>query len=143
MKGLHAMKQFAILSVLCLSGCANVSVPPTVAEEIERSIANATPPPSPAIPVKPTVATKANTLLARAAAKQMLKDPESARFSLEIQHAEAVCGFVNSKNSYGGYVGESPYIYVNATRDVFILQHGGSDDQRIALLKKLNYYCPS
>lgn len=86
--------------------------------------------------------TSANVLLARKAAKQMLKDPESARFSLEIQHAEAVCGFVNSKNSYGGYVGISPYIYVNATRVVLILQHSGTHDERIAQLKALRRYCP-
>ena len=140
------MKRFAILSVLFLSsGCVTEPVPSVALGESDLapvSVPLATPPTPVAIASKSTVATKANILLARAAAKHMLKDPESARFSLEIQHAEAVCGFVNSKNSYGGYVGESPYIYVNATRDVFILQHGGSDDQRIALLKKLNYYCP-
>ena len=137
------MKRATILSVLFLSsGCANVSAPPTVAEEIDRSIANATPPPSQPVSVKPTVPTKANVILARTAAKQILKDPNSSQFSQEIQYPEAICGFVNSKNSYGGYVGNSPYIYVNGTREVFLLQHSGTDRERINNLKAMRRYCP-
>ncbi len=145
------MKRLAIISVLFLTaGCVSTPAPSVALDEGPALPTNApllpvTPPASPLVSVsaKPTVATKANVLLARAAAKHMLKDPESARFSLEIQYPEAVCGFVNSKNSYGGYVGESPYIYVNATRDVYILQHSGDTDRRLALLTKLNHYCPN
>lgn len=47
-----------------------------------------------------------------------LKDPESARFSdvygIAGENAEpgkhAVCGRVNAKNSYGGYVGYRPFL---------------------------------
>lgn len=49
------------------------------------------------------------------AIKNRLKDPESARF----QHSPyvsngngAYCGFVNSKNSYGGYVGDTPFMAI-------------------------------
>jgi hypothetical protein len=141
------MKRLALLSILLLSsGCANVPAPAPFVAEIPKSDATPTPPASPSqtpIRVKPTIPTRANVLLARTAVKQNLKDPESARFVGEIQQAEAICGFVNSKNSYGGYVGDSPYIYVNATRNVYILQHSGTLDQRIAQLKALDRYCPT
>lgn len=48
-----------------------------------------------------------------------LKDPDSAKFSgiygvtsesWKISHA--VCGYVNAKNSYGGYVGKRPFAVV-------------------------------
>jgi hypothetical protein len=44
-----------------------------------------------------------------------LKDPDSARFGATFRAAESggqtlVCGYVNAKNSYGGYVGEKPFI---------------------------------
>ena len=43
-----------------------------------------------------------------------LKDPESARFgAIAASRSEsgkyAVCGFVNGRNSYGGYMGMQPY----------------------------------
>lgn len=43
-----------------------------------------------------------------------LKDPESARFSplmvaVRSGNTVHVCGYVNAKNSYGGYVGEKPF----------------------------------
>lgn len=43
--------------------------------------------------------------------KDVLKDPESARFRSEFVGKDgAVCGFVNAKNSYGGYGGFKRYI---------------------------------
>ncbi|HEM8621104.1 hypothetical protein [Citrobacter amalonaticus] len=50
--------------------------------------------------------------------KQSLKDPESAKFnSFYRQFGDGVgyvCGTVNAKNSYGGYVGNRNY-YVHLT----------------------------
>ena len=38
--------------------------------------------------------------------KDVLKDPDSANFRTEfVARDGAVCGFVNAKNSYGGYGG--------------------------------------
>lgn len=46
--------------------------------------------------------------------RDLLKDPDSAKFRSEfIGKDGAVCGFVNSKNSYGGYAGFTRYV-VNA-----------------------------
>jgi hypothetical protein len=43
--------------------------------------------------------------------KDVLKDPESARFRGDFRGKDgAICGFVNSKNSYGGYVGFHRYV---------------------------------
>lgn len=43
--------------------------------------------------------------------KDFLKDPDSAKFRSEfIGKDGAVCGFVNAKNSYGGYGGFKAYI---------------------------------
>jgi hypothetical protein len=42
-----------------------------------------------------------------------LKDPESARFGRMIGGRTSggvmVCGYVNAKNSFGGYIGEKPF----------------------------------
>ena len=51
---------------------------------------------------------------AQAAAKRLLKDPDSATFrSLRISKYngfEVVCGEINAKNSYGGYVGYNKFV---------------------------------
>lgn len=50
--------------------------------------------------------------------RQELRDPESARFH-DVQRntvTGAVCGFVNAKNAYGGYVGEMPFIYYHSSK---------------------------
>lgn len=44
--------------------------------------------------------------------KALLRDPESAQFSDVAIGPESVCGFVNSRNGYGGYAGRQPFIVV-------------------------------
>ena len=54
----------------------------------------------------------------RAGVTAGLKDPTSPRFGTSFVAAKGssgsvvVCGFVNAKNSFGGYVGEAPFIGV-------------------------------
>lgn len=53
----------------------------------------------------------------RAGTAKRLKDPEAARFGkLAATRAKdgsiTVCGYVNGKNAYGGYVGMSPFMGV-------------------------------
>lgn len=51
-------------------------------------------------------------LNAREHIKEKLKDPSSAKFSGEfVGRNGSVCGYVNAKNSFGGYTGESRYIF--------------------------------
>lgn len=62
---------------------------------------------------KPKVSPAKPNLIAGAhdRVKEVLKDPESARFRSDFVGKDgAVCGFVNSKNSYGGYDGFKRYI---------------------------------
>jgi hypothetical protein len=63
----------------------------------------------------------ADIRVARLAVKELLKDPDSARFRLEFTTNGAVCGRVNARNSYGGYAGEKSYVYVRTTRQVAIV----------------------
>jgi hypothetical protein len=56
--------------------------------------------------------------------RKELKDPESAQFRwMPYVHGEDIyCGYVNSRNSYGGYVGFSPYqVFVVRKGDVPVL----------------------
>lgn len=67
---------------------------------------------------------------AKAAVLRQLKDPYSARFLsvqvLGMDGLSMVCGYVNAKNSYGGYVGARQFAYDTAT-DFAMLQE--TDDQ--------------
>lgn len=47
--------------------------------------------------------------------RKQLKDPESARFSHVTyqKRTNNICGYVNAKNSYGGYVGDRSFVIVN------------------------------
>jgi hypothetical protein len=63
---------------------------------------------------------------ARAAVLMKLKDPESARWGAEYygsippNKSIVICGAVNSKNSYGGYVGRVPYVYFQKIKKLYI-----------------------
>jgi len=61
--------------------------------------------------------------------KDVLKDPDSAKFRTEfVARDGAVCGFVNAKNSYGGYGGFKRYI-VEPER--VMLDNGGEDSWKM------------
>lgn len=71
-----------------------------------------------------------------------LKDPDSAKFSEvrliafpETPKDFAVCGSVNARNSFGGYVGPMPFIgslmFVAGNHPFFILQSIASDPESI------------
>ncbi|MDC9623579.1 hypothetical protein PSI22_18525 [Xenorhabdus sp. XENO-7] len=50
--------------------------------------------------------------MAESSVKQILKDPSSAEFSnSRLGRNGAVCGHVNSKNSFGAYAGKQRYVY--------------------------------
>jgi hypothetical protein len=49
-----------------------------------------------------------------------LKDPEAARFRAVVFRGNHVCGMINGKNSYGGYVGYKPFAYSLVTGKVFL-----------------------
>lgn len=50
---------------------------------------------------------------AKADVKMRLRDPESAQFSsLRRPREGVVCGYVNSKNGFGGYVGKERFVAI-------------------------------
>lgn len=73
-----------------------------------------------------------------------LKDPESARFAqiAAVREPEGillVCGFVNGRNSFGGYTGFQPFsgIYTELGQlgsTLSIINIGGTDSQQMATL---------
>ncbi|MGJ0639442.1 hypothetical protein [Xenorhabdus bovienii] len=77
-----------------------------------------------------------------------LKDPDSAKFD-SFYHSSGesdgyVCGLINSKNSYGGYIGKKPYYVYIETKDGKLENHGpiviaNDDDQ--AVLENFRLLC--
>lgn len=69
--------------------------------------------------------------IAQAAARDVLKDPDSAKFKNSYQAYRlengdlVICGEMNAKNSFGGYVGYEPY-YVRLRGN--IVKHIAMDD---------------
>ncbi|RAI34523.1 hypothetical protein [Rhodoplanes serenus] len=66
----------------------------------------------------------------RAAIGEKLKDPYSAVLSDMVRRTapnakgvptDVVCGLVNAKNSFGGYVGPRPFIYFISQREAHIV----------------------
>ena len=55
-------------------------------------------------------ASKAQVEAAKSAIVATLKDPESARFGNITTDGKIVCGTVNAKNAFGGYVGPKVFV---------------------------------
>ena len=55
--------------------------------------------------------------------RDSMKDPSSAQFedvqAVAYQDGKVVCGSVNAKNSYGGYVGFTPFVAVASGADIY------------------------
>lgn len=65
---------------------------------------------------------KLNIVLAEAAVKSQLFDPDSAKF----KNQKGNCGEVNSKNKFGGYVGYSRYVFL-ASDNMVAIESNSSD----------------
>lgn len=109
---------FSVASCLALAGCQTVNEPPPATNRKELS------------------ADPAFQVLVRQHVAAHLKDPESARFGpMRVQsrtwngHDElVVCGWVNAKNSFGGYTGQTPYIgkFQDRSKAFELIAMGGS-----------------
>ena len=80
----------------------------------------------------------------RAMAAATLKDPASAQFrNVELKGGGTVlCGEINAKNSFGGYVGYRPFV---TTASATVIWNGGCPssgqiDSQIACVKESNAY---
>jgi len=77
-----------------------------------------------------------------AGVRDQLKDPDSAKFSdlkasITDNNAVSVCGFVNAKNSYGGYVGKQPFIGItfgDNKEKFYMIGMGGGDTHPEAII---------
>lgn len=84
--------------------------------------------------------TKQEISAIEAAVREQLKDPESARFkhSKFVSNGKgAYCGLVNSKNSYGGYAGNTPFMVMlinNGKPHAGFIGMGGDDTETISTL---------
>jgi hypothetical protein len=61
-------------------------------------------------------------LKAKATITRILKDPVSARFEGVVKRPAAVCGFVNAKNSMGGYTGRTMFVYLIKENRGYVLE---------------------
>lgn len=107
----------------CLCGCANVPV-------------NETPKAPPATPI---TLTSQQVKDIEIGVRASLKDPDSAKFSGPVLGAKRAngdieaCGTVNAKNSYGGYVGASPYVATLRDRKVIDSATASGSDARFII----------
>jgi hypothetical protein len=95
--------------------------------------------PAAAAPQAPAISDKQAFADARAAVLKTLRDPASAMFAAEFkrkivvpyltirmllieadEHTDIVCGTVNAKNGFGGYVGSHVFAYRVGRGDVFL-----------------------
>lgn len=64
--------------------------------------------------------------------KRELSDPDSAQFSDVTVNVESACGFVNSKNGFGGYAGKAPFIAIGGgTGGAEVIFVEGASDQGV------------
>lgn len=104
-------------------------------------------PPQPLEPGKPPKPAAVAALKATAA--KSFKDPDSAKWD-RMQQAmrpntkgeptDVVCGYVNAKNSYGGYTGAKPFVFFVERNDLMVSGEGG-DVQRVVMPDILKRFC--
>lgn len=73
--------------------------------------------------------------------RSSLKDPGSAQFGdyvagLNSKNGIVVCGWVNAKNSYGGYTGKQPYLalYLPDNGKFYVQKIGSAPAEQTAVL---------
>ena len=88
-------------------------------------------------PGVPTQLSSAQIKIVQENVRKALKDPESARFGVtkaakSDKDVVTVCGFVNAKNSYGGYTGEKPFLGTLLKSGGFVVISAGGDDASVS-----------
>lgn len=73
------------------------------------------------------------------AAQKIVRDPESILLSdlVMAKHDSVVCGHINAKNGFGGYVGSKPFVYHVYQEDITIYQ--GHDEPNMDRLIQLTF----
>jgi hypothetical protein len=80
---------------------------------------------------------------ARFAVRSALKDPESARFSAMniARNGAVVCGVINAKNSFGGYVGKQMFAYLVKIDEVVMENPTMSPSDQLERLQLIGELC--
>lgn len=98
------------------------------------------PPMAPAL--APVELTAAQVELVKKGVASGLKDPESARFDSGFKagrddsSAIFVCGYVNAKNSFGGYTGAKPFIAGLTETAAVLVGVGGTDIESQVVMQR-------
>lgn len=91
--------------------------------------------PTPDMATTPVVLASQQIAVVETTIRKDLKDPDSAQFSgyqaaVDANGIIAVCGYVNAKNSYGGYIGRQPFVgYFPGTSTTFNLGEVASPNE--------------
>lgn len=105
-------------------------------------VAQPKPAPGPVYRSEPVTLTSAQVAAIESGVKAKLKDPNSAMFGRMAGALNPddgliyVCGYVNSRNSFGGYVGDTLFYGAMTTSPLYFaaLHFGGNtDDHEIAV----------
>ena len=77
-----------------------------------------------------------------AGVRSVMKDPESARFgpywaAQKPDGTTIVCGYVNGRNSFGGYTGDKPYLAGLAADNAFGGATIASDESSVFAVRKV------
>lgn len=124
------MKRTAILACLLLAACAGSRA------DIE----------TPAQSVDLTADLRSNI---EQGVRSGLKDPDSARFGTmkvaikrDDPETYVVCGWVNSKNSFGGYTGEQPFLamYAVPAKGAVLIGTGGTRTESTVIMSECARY---
>lgn len=122
------MRRIIFISVLALMGCESTGQP--------RLQPTGPAPVTPGV-TEPVQLSDAQLKNIQSAVMNSLKDPDSAKFG-EIKGAKSegmgadlitVCGWVNARNSFGGYTGMSPFmaLYSIGAHKSDIVKMGGEE----------------
>lgn len=90
----------------------------------------------------PTALTQQQVAALHDGVRRTLKDPGSAQFGehragLNEKGGIVACGWVNAKNSYGGYTGKQPYLalYLSDTGKFYAQSIGATEIRNTVILK--------
>ena len=123
------LRVFAVaMLACCLSGCAPATM--STYAPAPPAIVAGTP-----IALSATQASKVKDGVTR-----VLKDPGSAVFGemSAARHPDgkiSVCGYVNARNSYGGYTGQQPFLGGLTPNEFIVVDIAGTDIEWQALLQ--------
>jgi len=116
------LKPIVIVSALVVTGCASIQVTAPAQNDAP-------------------MATIADAARGHIALKAKLRDPDSAKFSLDLFKPGAVCGLVNAKNGFGGYTGPEAWLYLIQSRKALLLTDGDTQSEKEEVGRVFEKHC--